>query len=80
MKSDLEGHIQAFRQDYLENPQGQKHLAIAEAETEDVKKVFGEIWRKYEGGPDILDAEYIMPPSLDELLGLDNDDDWPPTI
>lgn len=55
MTTELQSRIQQFQTEYLNTPAGQQHLATAEAETEDVKKIFEEIRAKYQAGQDITD-------------------------
>jgi len=55
MASELGERIQWYREEYLDMPAGQKHLAVGEAEAEEVKKVFAEIREKYLAGGDITD-------------------------
>jgi predicted RNA-binding protein with PUA-like domain len=55
MPSELEERIQWFREEYLDTPAGQKHLATTEAEPREVQKVFAEIREKDQAGGDITD-------------------------
>lgn len=55
MGSELEKRIQWYREEYLETPAGQKHLATMEAEARDVKKVVEEIRARHQAGDDITD-------------------------
>lgn len=51
----LHEHIQNFLNDYLKEPVGQKHLAMAEAEFVDVPRRFIAIRAKYAAGQEITD-------------------------
>jgi predicted RNA-binding protein with PUA-like domain len=55
MSVELEERIQWFREEYLDTPAGQKHLAVTEAEPKEVKKIFEEVREKYVAGQDITD-------------------------
>jgi len=55
MSEDLEKRIINFKEEYLDTPEGQKHLAKTESEPKEVQKVFSEIKEKYAGGKDIKD-------------------------
>jgi predicted RNA-binding protein with PUA-like domain len=55
MSKELEQTIQWYREEYLDTPAGQKHLAVTEAEPEEVKQVFEEIRDKHAAGEDITD-------------------------
>jgi predicted RNA-binding protein with PUA-like domain len=55
MTSELQERIHWYREEYLETPAGQKHLAVTEAEPEEVQQVFEEIREKHAAGEDITD-------------------------
>lgn len=53
--SELKQRIEQYYQDYLNKPSGQKHLATAEAEAKEVRRVFSDIQAKNASGKDITD-------------------------
>ena len=55
MTQSLTKVIERYREEYLETPEGQKHLAIMEAEARAVKKEFADIRVKHREGKDITD-------------------------
>lgn len=55
MSNELQERIRWFKEEYLDTPTGQKHLATTEAEPKEVKKVFEEIREKHLAGEDITD-------------------------
>ncbi len=55
MSKELEQRIRWYREEYLNAPAGQKHLAVTEAEPREVREVFEEIRAKHEAGEDITD-------------------------
>jgi predicted RNA-binding protein with PUA-like domain len=55
MSSELQERIQWFKEEYLDTPAGQKHLAVTESEPKEVKKVFEEIREKHLADEDITD-------------------------
>lgn len=55
MSRELEKRIQWYREEYLNTPAGQKHLAATEAEPREVQEVFEEIRAKHTAGEDITD-------------------------
>ncbi|HDQ71443.1 MAG TPA: EVE domain-containing protein [Chloroflexi bacterium] len=65
MTSELQERIQWYHAEYLDTPAGQKHLAIVEAEIEEVQRVFIEIRRKYQAGEDITEdvLRHLLPHS-----------------
>lgn len=55
MSNELQEKVLSFKEEYLDTPAGQKHLAMTESEPKEVKKVFEEIREKYLAGDDITD-------------------------
>jgi predicted RNA-binding protein with PUA-like domain len=55
LSQQLQQHITNYKSDYLSTAEGQKHLAIAERESDEVKEVFDVIWSKYQAGQDITE-------------------------
>jgi hypothetical protein len=55
MSSELQEKIQWFKEEYLDTPAWQRHLAVAESEPKEIKKVFEEIREKHLAGEDITD-------------------------
>lgn len=55
MSEELQQRIESFKGEYLNVPEGQKHLARLESEPGEVIKVFSEIKEKYLVGKDIKD-------------------------
>ena len=51
----MQQRIQWYREEYLETPAGQKHLARMEAEAREVKKVVEDLRRRHQTGEDITD-------------------------
>jgi predicted RNA-binding protein with PUA-like domain len=69
MSSELQEKIQWFKEEYLNTPAGQKHLATMEAESKEVRKVLAEIRDKYLAGEDITDdvLQQLLPHSDTEF-------------
>lgn len=55
MSKELQEKIRWFKEEYLDTPAGQKHLAVTESEPREVKKVFEELREKHLAGEDIKD-------------------------
>jgi predicted RNA-binding protein with PUA-like domain len=81
MSNELQERIQWFKEEYLDTPAGQKHLATAETEPKEVKKIFEEIREKYVAGQDITDdVLYRLLPHTDSEFHRQNNyrvSTWP---
>jgi hypothetical protein len=55
MSEELQQRIEGFKDEYINTPEGQKHLARSESEPGEVRKVFSEIKAKYLAGKEIKD-------------------------
>ncbi len=56
MANELQSKIRQYKDEYLNTPDGQAHLATVESEAQEVKQVMDDLRRKYAAGADITNA------------------------
>jgi predicted RNA-binding protein with PUA-like domain len=63
MSKELQERIQLYREDYLNTPEGQKHLATLEAEIREVQKIFADILERHLAKQDITEdlLRHLLP-------------------